>query len=185
MHTSLEGFSSLRERNQTTSFDDLRIGSRHAHAVQPTVLEECLSTAQIVEFVRARDSLRADLLKFITLLSVQEYQTQGVRLFLAQNKSCGYGLKGQELISVFSLPGARMGKHLVSHAVAQGAREVNCYDVDGRLPRLYAGFGFVETSREPWNEALAPKGWDYERWGQPDYVWMKKSCACLIGNRGL
>lgn len=71
----------------------------------------------------------------------------------------GYAIRPDgELVNVFSLVPGR-GDMLVSHAVANGADHLDCFD--GYLPTLYARHGFMATHRE-------------QNWtpGGPDVVYM-------------
>lgn len=64
------------------------------------------------------------------------------------------------LLFVFSLERGR-GSALVTKAVEEGARNLDCFD--GYLPELYARHGFVETRREAnWTP------------GEPDVVFMTR-----------
>ena len=58
----------------------------------------------------------------------------------------------------------------------QGARTLDAFDVQrgslSGLPKLYSKFGFVETGRMKFDPRYAPAGWDYEKYGTPDVVFM-------------
>jgi hypothetical protein len=70
----------------------------------------------------------------------------GARCFLTEDGFAGYVLQsGGDLQSVFSSVRGR-GDLLVRHAVANGARTLDCFD--GYLPTLYARHGFREVRRE-------------------------------------
>jgi DNA-binding protein H-NS len=94
------------------------------------------------------------------------------KLFLTDD-GVGYALSPEgDLQGVFNnsgRPGA--GVEAVVHAIAQGAKTLDCYA--GYLPEYYSNFGFVVTKSEPWNEAFAPNGWNYEEKGRPDVVYME------------
>jgi hypothetical protein len=137
---------------------------------------ECVERVDRAEFIRARDSLTPDLLAFIDRFTLEQYDRSNVRLFLSAPSSAGFGILGEELISVFALGRARSGVALVECAVAQGARWLTCLDADGRLSRLYGACGFRVTDRAPFRDDLAPAGWNYERFGRPDYVRMELAC---------
>jgi len=144
-------------------------------SIDPAVVctTECLLPEERELFVTQRDLLSTDLKAFLSPLTVADYDAAGVRLFLTPDGQGGYGLKGDELISVFSLAGANLGPTLVREAVARGARCLDCLDAHGVLTRLYAKAGFVEIRREPWNDEYAPPNWNYARFGRPDLVYMK------------
>jgi len=60
---------------------------------------------------------------------------------------------------------------LVSAALDTGnVRYLECYD--GRLPTLYADYGFSVAERFPFDENAAAPTWNYARDGRPDYLRM-------------
>lgn len=60
---------------------------------------------------------------------------------------------------------------LIPLAIQLGGVKLDCFD--GVLPELYKHYGFVETHREPFDDAFAPKDWDYVKYGRPDVVYMQ------------
>lgn len=78
-----------------------------------------------------------------------------MKLFLSPDRQSGYALKnGDELVSVFSIPGGR-GRDIAAEAVLGGARRLDNYDVRGKLPGLYGSVGFEEVGRYPFNPEYA------------------------------
>ena len=78
-----------------------------------------------------------------------------------------------EVGSLFSLPGAPSGAgiDMLRYLIREkGANWLNNFD--GRLTDFYKAEGFVEESRDSWNDEYAPSGWNYELFGRPDYVTM-------------
>lgn len=63
------------------------------------------------------------------------------------------------------------GNTLVNQAVENGAKRLDCYDINGGLPRLYSRNGFKPVARMKWDD-YAPDGWDYDKNGRPDVVFM-------------
>lgn len=55
-------------------------------------------------------------------------------------------------------------------AIKRGGKTLDCYA--GYLPGYYSNFGFVETGRIKFNREYAPDGWDYEKFAEPDVVFM-------------
>lgn len=155
----LEGFSLPR-------------GSVHRGTAAPS---ECTSIQDIIRFCEARDSLPPGLRAFLTPFSPQEYLDMRARLFLMDDGRGGYGLIGQRLISIFSLPGAHYGPHLLQHALTHGAAEAEFLDAHEKLSAFYGQHGFIEISRQSWNQKYAPRQWDYERFGTPDNILVRKS----------
>lgn len=125
------------------------------------------------DFVRQRDKLPEDLKAFVTPYSAGEYEKENIRLFLSDSELSGFGLTPEnELVSVFSLPGAFQGRLAVEKAVKMGAKTLDCFDT--KLVQFYSNFGFKETERYLWNKKYAPAGWDYKKFGEPDLVVMER-----------
>jgi hypothetical protein len=137
-------------------------------------LIECSSRQEMERFIRARDALPDHLRGFIVMYSVDEYMSEGARLFVTGDGLGGFALINGELASLFSLPGAHYGDLLVGHAVQQGAYKLSCFDTRGKLPALYGRHGFEEKLRAAWDDTLAPPNWRYDWWGRPDYVEMRR-----------
>jgi len=62
-------------------------------------------------------------------------------------------------------------KSVLKKAIKEGATRVNTFD--GFLPEYYKQFGFKETSRAEWDDARAPKNWNYEENNRPEVVYME------------
>lgn len=104
----------------------------------------------------------------------------GMRLFQTEDGKAGFAIKPDgDIVSVFN---HRNSKHrgitpnLLMLAIEQGGTKLDAFDT--YLPHLYEQFGFREVSREPWNEAFKPDGWDkdvYRKYnnGEPDVVYME------------
>ena len=132
--------------------------------------------AQADEFFRAvtaampmskKDILIGDML---TRYTPEEYAM--MQLFLSPDKQAGYALKGgDELVSVFSVPGGR-GQAIAEDAVLRGATRLDNYDVRGKLPELYSSVGFEETGRYPFDPQFAGGLSAGARALEPDYVEM-------------
>jgi len=156
------------------------------HCPSRTVFRECLRNNQIDCFVEQIAALPDHLRGFLTLYSPQDYREMGAKLYLADNAQGGYGLVDDELISVFSLPGAHLGASIIADALGRGAMRVDVLDAHkggapsdpnnpGKLVRLYSAFGFHEVKRNSWNMEYAPICWDYALWGCPDQVIMERN----------
>ncbi|HQF16017.1 MAG TPA: hypothetical protein PLI05_02990 [Methanotrichaceae archaeon] len=124
------------------------------------------------EFIQSRDKLPADLWSFLSPYTAEDYKAANVRLRMHESGTGGYGLKGDELISVFSLPGAHLGDSLVKDAVANGAKRLDCLGED--LVNLYKRNGFKVIKTDKWDERYAPDGWNYSRFGRPDLYYMER-----------
>jgi hypothetical protein len=105
---------------------------------------------------------------------------------LLDDGATGYALDGDNLIGVFSTPGASpmgAGLRIMRDAVQRGARRLDGFDTF--LPKLYAAGGFRAVARLPFDPQYAPArpdalgDWDAEAmeahragWGSPDVVFM-------------
>lgn len=128
------------------------------------------------DFIHSRDSLPEKLRAFLSPLDNADYHRTRTKLFMADGKRSGYGItEDGELISVFSLPGAKLGVYSVDHAIDNGAKRLCCFDTG--LVQFYESFGFREIKRIPWSDDYAPENWDYQRLGKPSVVYMEKDGA--------
>lgn len=161
----------------------MRIKGRKSHppihkgcvcAIRPmTETRAVFNEAGANDFVGQRDRLPDHFRPFITPYSAEEYKENNIKLYLSDSELSGFGLtEERELISVFSLPGAFQGKLAVDKAVQMGAVKLDCFDT--KLVQFYGQFGFEETDRLTWDDKYAPDGWNYERFGRPDIVFMER-----------
>lgn len=51
---------------------------------------------------------------------------------------------------------------------------LNIFCIGDKLKNLYNNFGFEITSTIRWNDELAPKNWNYDRFGRPDLYIMRR-----------
>lgn len=67
-------------------------------------------------------------------------------------------------------------RDLLLNALANGACKLDCFaimaDNRGGLAELYSRYGFIPVCRDHFNRDFAPDGWNYERDGEPDVVFM-------------
>jgi hypothetical protein len=64
------------------------------------------------------------------------------------------------------------GRQAVVDAIARGAKTLDCFAYNDFLPKYYAKFGFKETGRVKFDRQYAPANWDYDKFGEPDVVFM-------------
>ncbi len=167
--------SSLREGEIQSTEGEFNLANERMPLRPTREIEtfECLTPAERKVFVSQRDRLPVELAAFLTPWTLEQYDAAGVKLFLHRSLQAGYGLLNGELISVFSLPGSALGRDVVLDAVERGATHLDCLIPHDKLKRLYEGCGFVEVSRVPWDDAYAPIGWNYDRFGKPDLIFMR------------
>lgn len=105
----------------------------------------------------------------------------GKRLFLFDDGYSGFALNGNDIISVFSVPGpAPKGavKTLMPIAVEQGGERLDAFNTF--LPYVYSKSGFRAVAKLPFNREYAPEGWNYSYYaqsfpetnGEPEVVFM-------------
>ena len=100
-----------------------------------------------------------------------------MRTFLTPDRQSGYAIKdGDELVSVFSIPGGR-GTALAQEAAARGARRLDNFDIEGKLPELYGRAGFDEVERYAYDPQYAAELSDYVNTVHPDVVMMNMNPA--------
>jgi hypothetical protein len=107
-----------------------------------------------------------------------EDDLKGMKCLLSKDGKVGVAIHDHgdgriEATALFSKSATKgAGLAMLAHAVAnEGANYVECYG--GFLDKQYAGLGFVEKSRDPFNREYASKDWDYAKFGTPDYVTMR------------
>ena len=99
----------------------------------------------------------------------------GMRTFLTPDKSAGFALKGDDIVSVFSSKGDGAARGLLELAIQEGGKKLDAFDTN--LSDIYADHGFRAISRMKWNDEFAPPNWDKELYnefnnGEPDVVFM-------------
>lgn len=122
------------------------------------------------DFVAVRDTMPPALSAFITPYTAEQYEKEGANLYLEASGKGGFGIRGDELISVFSVPGAHVGKELIDSAINLGAKKLDC--IGKKLLRLYASKGFKVTKIEKWDDKYKPEKWDTKSFGKPDIYYM-------------
>ena len=124
------------------------------------------------EFIIQRNKLHLDLQCYLTLYKSDEYVNKGTKLYLSDDKQCGFGIDSDgQLISVFSLKRSR-GKSIVHESITRGAKHISC--LGDKLKKLYGDAGFKVTKQSPWEEKYAPPNWNKERFGEPNCYEMTK-----------
>lgn len=128
------------------------------------------------DLINGINGLDPSLKGFIAVYSEKEYASMGAKIYMAEDGKSGFAIKPNgELISVFSTARGR-GRLIMQSAVDLGAKKLDCYEdpASHHLTDLYGAFGFRETERLKWNDQYAPTGWDYNKFDNPDVVFMEK-----------
>ena len=109
----------------------------------------------------------------VTLYSPDEYAA--MKLFLSKDKTTGFAIKSDgDIVSVFKHPDSphkNVIDDIMPLAKKHGGTKLDAFDP--WLPQQYGKHGFVEKSRLKFSDEHAPEGWNYERDGRPDVVFMK------------
>jgi hypothetical protein len=131
------------------------------------------SDATPEDLLKGVETLEPHLRSYVSSYTADEYKAMGAKIRVSSDGKSGYALKPDgEFISVFSSVKGR-GDFLVKDAIHNGADHLDCFD--GMLPILYGNNGFKETGRLKWDDQYAPKGWDYEKYGRPDVIFMSRN----------
>lgn len=112
---------------------------------------------------------------FVHAYEADEYKD--MRTFISPGGEAGFAVKSDgDIVSVFRNPHVKDEKkgvaiHMLLIALQNGGKKLDCFD--GYLPKLYAKVGMVPVAKLGFNREYAPEGWNYERDGEPDVVFMK------------
>lgn len=112
----------------------------------------------------------------VSLYSPEEYA--GMKTFLTPDKTAGYALSGEDVVSVFKHPKSklkRVGTAAMADAIAHGGKTSDAYDTV--LPEMYSKAGMKVVARIPFDPKEAPADWREEDFkehneGRPDVVFM-------------
>jgi hypothetical protein len=86
------------------------------------------------------------------------------------------------LTSVFKAKGSTDSIDPVLSETLQHATKLNAFaSGNGYLQNLYSKYGFRPVSRLPFDDKMAPKDWNHEKYGRPDVVFMVKDKSGFSG----
>jgi len=157
----------------TTNYKGV-LGSAEAVAVELVEIEQTPENSQV--FIDKIENAKSNL-EFgasIPVYSVEEYSD--MKVFLTKDQSSGFAIKEDgTIVSVFTNGGGNLYS-MMSLAVEQGGTKLDTFDTV--LPDIYKTAGFVESSRDSWDQSDAPIGWDKSVFsefnkGKPDTVHME------------
>ena len=68
-------------------------------------------------------------------------------------------------------------RDLILNAIVNGGYKLDCFAIleggsIGGLAEMYSQYGFIPVVKDRFNKDFAPEGWNYERDGEPDVVFM-------------
>ncbi|CAB4123985.1 hypothetical protein UFOVP45_84 [uncultured Caudovirales phage] len=123
--------------------------------------------------IRAAKSSQGANGRSVDVHKVSDYK--GMRTFLTRDGSAGYAVTpAGELTSVFKhkdSPHGNIAQYAAEHAqVVGGATHLSAFDPE--LPKRYTAGGFTAVAHVPFNPDYKPAGWDMEKQGKPDVVFM-------------
>ncbi len=135
------------------------------------------ASADSAAFSSALDEARASNPKngwAVTPKSEREIRENGVRVYMDDNGSVGFGIAPDgDIEAVFAnkSKGApnRATASLIPQAIAAGGTKLDCYGTG--LVILYAQHGFIPVARVAFNPEYANDGWDASK-GTPDIYFM-------------
>jgi hypothetical protein len=121
-------------------------------------------------FVDARSASQRG--AYLGTQSAAELEAEAVRLYMTDHKLVGYGItQDGELINLYNNGGPKgAGSAAVIDAVKRGAYWLSCFD--GTLPVIYTKAGFEVVARIPFDEEVAPAGWETDLPDKPDLLFM-------------
>jgi hypothetical protein len=130
------------------------------------------------EFIAAQEGIPAEDYAFMDkkdAMYIQSVIENGGRVRLSPDGRSGYIISPDGDLQNLFVNKTRgsyeaSGKVMMAEAIADGARTLDCYR--GHLTDFYSNMGWTVKSFSPWNDEFAPDGWDYEKYGKPDYVEM-------------
>jgi len=131
-------------------------------------------SASAAEYKIAFDAAFADNPRSAYVTHYTEAELQEMTLLLSNGGKTGQAIWDHgdgriEATAVFNVSGIRgEGLRLLKEAVDDhGVNYLECFGP--KLPEIYGTLGFKDTAVYPFDPAQAPKGWNYERDGTPDY----------------
>jgi hypothetical protein len=111
--------------------------------------------------------------EFLTPYTVQDFINGKVQTYQVPGYEIGFALKpmangDMDIISVHNNTNiGGIGEALIDSAIRLGGTTLDHFD--GYLSDFYKKKGFEEKERMKWNDAYAPKNWNYNN-GRPDVV---------------
>ena len=134
------------------------------------------------DFVRSAYSCGETYL--LTKYTAEELRESGTTTYKMKKADIGFALKtvhngGIDIIlfhnSSKTLLGAHLMKYVMEYAILKGGNRFDYYETP-KLKHMYERLeGFVEYERYKFDRMYASDDFDYEKYGEPDVVFVKKS----------
>lgn len=146
------------------------------HDVNMRILESSVfDEAVAADFTTAINAAKDASPNATSVHAYNENEYKNMSLYLADEGRVGFAITPSgDLVSVFKHPESTMQgalSQMMPLAVSLGARTLDAFE--GPLTQAYAKHGFEEVGRAAFDEANAPDGWDFERSGKPDVIFME------------
>ena len=119
-------------------------------------------------FINARDkSTKSAFLSHITPDDIKDHN-----IILSKDHTVGALVSPTgDIQNVFNNGGPKgAATEVMIEAIARGGKTLDCYR--GFLPGYYSTFGFSEVGHMKFNREYAPPDWNYDKYGEPDVVFM-------------
>ena len=109
----------------------------------------------------------------VTEYVAEEYAT--TRMFITDDGTTGFALKGNELISGFSISEEPTFHAAMALGIAEGAKRLDVFNTV--VAKMYSAHGFRSVARVPWSDERKPAGWNKDTFkrfnnGEPDVVYV-------------
>ncbi len=153
----------------------LPVGARRMPQVKQVTKDYVVNIVSPYDFAKARDvaASKSDYGAFLSPTSGEQFLDSRTLTFLSSDGKVGYALDPSgDIQNLFNASKRRgHGRKAMEHALAQGGVKLDAYE--GFLTELYGKRGFEITGRERWNPEYGPEDWNYERFGEPDVLYMR------------
>lgn len=162
------------ETGETTEIDLDSITATEIDRGLPDLPDVDVTEATPEEFndaVRQRMDEDPEMAAFLTEHDPEEFEDY--TLLTAEGGLAGAAVSPEgDIQNVFALDDAERftGRVVFEKAIEAGGRTLDCYD--GYLRDFYDEYGFRETGRMEFNPEFAPEGFNEEKFGHPDVVFM-------------
>ncbi len=126
---------------------------------------------QTTDYAAFRKLLEESRYRHCLMIYSDEFYAK-TRVYTYEYAKAGFYIDNEgEIGNLVALEPRGIGADLLRCAIKLGGDHLMCFD--GFLPTYYGRFGFIRSGRASWNDSFAPIGWDYEKHGRPDIIYME------------